>query len=186
MVKLDREYKHWFECMHPRLGMLEEEIFYQHPIEDIKCNQIGMLYYDEERYVAYEMRTGSVVREFEAWNGKGVRVIGSKLKVIWECYHNQKLEAGAHFLFTNGNPLDLTMKNILAINKIDPDTKQQASKTKVRFIQNSVEHLVKLEAKYEKRGIEQKQLHDLLQIPNWLSGARKKWKGATPKAYVKK
>lgn len=164
---------------------LEEEIFFQHPSEEIKCNQIGMLYYNEEHYVAYDMRSGSVVRKYEDWNGKRVRLIGSKLKVIWECYHNQKLEAGAHFLFTNGNPLDLTMENVLAISRLDPHTKQEASKTKVRFIKNSVEHLVKLESKYEKRGIDKDTLHELLQIPNWLLGARSRYSGAIPKALQK-
>ena len=185
MERQDKEYKHWFECMYPVLKDKEKEIFYQHPLEDIKCNQLGVLYYNEERYTTYDLRSGSVVREHYAWNGVKAKIIGTKLKIIWECYHNNNLASGSQFLFTNGNPLDLTMENVLAINRIDEATKKEVTKIKARFIQNSVEHLIKLEAKYEKRGIEQKQLHDLLQIPNWLVGARKRYKGAIPKALQK-
>jgi len=185
MVKQDREFKHWFECMYPTLGEDEEEIFYQHPTEGIKCNQLGILFYDEERYVSYDMTTGSVVREFGAYNGDKIRVIGSKTKIIWECYHGKHLESGCHFLYLNGNPLDSTKENLLAVSKIDPITKAIATEVKLKFIRNTVEHLVKLEAKYDKRGIGKEALHKLLHIPNWLVGARKRWKGPVPKARLK-
>lgn len=178
-----RDPKHWFECLYPTLEKKDKEIFFKHPFEDIKCNQLGVLYYDEERYVAYDSRTGSVVREHLAWNGKAVRVLGSRSKVVWECYHQEKLESGSHFIFMNCNTLDWSMENLLILSKLDANTKSEVTKARSEFIKNTVEHLVKLEAKYEKRGIEQKQLHDLLQIPNWLSGARSRYKGAK---YAKK
>lgn len=168
------EPKHWFECMFPVLEDHEEEIFFPHPVEDIKCNQLGILYFDPDRYVCYELRSGSVVREHAIWNGKKVRVVGSKLKVIWECYHHQKLEMGVHFTFLNGNPLDLTLENLMALNKMDPTTKQKAARVKTIFTKNSVDRLLKLEIKYEKKGIGKEQLHEILQLPNWLSCARKR------------
>jgi hypothetical protein len=132
------------------------------------------------------MVTGSVVREFAAYNGDKIRVIGAKPKIIWECYHGKFLESGCHFLYLNGNTLDTTKENLLAVSKIDPITKAIATEAKLKFIRNTVEHLVKLEAKYEKRGIDKDTLHKLLHIPNWLVGARKRWKGPVPKAKVKK
>jgi hypothetical protein len=185
MEKQDRDFEHWFECMYPTLRVDEEEIFYHHPIEEIKCNQLGVLYFDEDQYVAYDMVSGSVVRALNEKPGEKIRVVGAKPKVIWECYHNQKLESGSHFLYLNGNSLDCTKENLLAVSKTDPITKLHALQTKAKFIYNSVEHLVKLEAKYEKRGIDKDTLYKILSIPNWLGGARKKWKGPVPKAKLK-
>ena len=185
MARQDREYKHWFECLYPMLAEDEEEVFYQHPTEGIKCNQLGILFYDEDRYVAYDMVTGSVVREFGSYNGDKIRIVGAKPKIIWECYHQEKLGSGSHFLFLNGNPLDLTKENLLTVSKTDPITKAFATEARRRFIYNSVEHLVKLEAKYDKRGIDKDTLHKLLSLPNWLVGARKRWKGPVPKAKSK-
>jgi len=177
---------HWFETMMPELEPGEKEIFFKHPVEDIKCNQLGVIYYDEERYVCYDTRTGSVVKEMEKWNKKLTRAVATKNKVIWECYHQDKLDAGTQFLFTNGNPLDVTKANLLAITKLDPAVRQNASKIKKQFINASVDHLVKLEAKYKKKGIEPDLLQDLLQLPNWLLGARKKWTGPVPRALARK
>lgn len=185
MERQDREYKHWFECLYPVLGESEEEIFYHHPTEEIKCNQIGILFYSDERYVSYDMPTGSVVREFSSYNKGKMRIVGAKPKIIWECYYGRPLESGSHFLFLNGNPLDVSKDNLLAINKTDPTTKAIAIEVKREFIYNSVQHLVKLEEKYKKRGIDPETLHKLLIIPNWLSGARKRWKGPVPKAKSK-
>ena len=178
--------KHWFETMLPELEPGEKEIFFKHPVEDIKCNQLGVIYYDEERYVCYETRSGSAVKELEKWNKKRARAVATKTKVIWECYHGDNLESGTQFLYTNGNPLDVTKENLLAITRLDATVRQNASKTKKQFINNSVDHLIKLEAKYKKRGIDSDLLHELLLLPNWLLGARKKWTGPVPKALEKK
>ena len=172
--------------MLPELEPGEKEIFFKHPREDIKCNQLGVLYYDEERYVCYDTRTGSVVKELEKWNKKKARVIATKTKVIWECYHRDNLELGTKFMFTNGNPLDVTKANLLAIIKLEDTARQDAAKIKKTFIKNSVDHLIKLEAKYKKKGIEPDLLHQLLQLPNWLLCSRKKWTGPVPKALRRK
>jgi predicted metallo-beta-lactamase superfamily hydrolase len=186
MTKPDKVYKHLFECMYPVLKEKEKEIFFKHPTEDIKCNQLGVIYYDEERYVCYDTRTGSVIKELEKWNKKAARTIATKNKVIWECYHQDNLEAGTQFLFTNGNPLDLTKDNLLAITRLEPEVRKSASETKKRFIKNSVDYLVHMESKFEKRGMDKPALYEALQIPNWLLGARKRWTGPVPRALKRK
>lgn len=175
--------KHFFQAKFPTIEDHEEEIFYQHPTEDIKCNQVGILYYDEDRYSAYSTLSGSVVREHQTYNGRAARLVGSKPKVIWECYHNRLLERGSHFLFLNANPLDLTKENLLTLIEIDPDIRKEAAKAKKKFIDNSMDHLIRLEKKFEKEGITNQQLHKMLQIPNWLSCARRKYKGPDAKSH---
>ena len=186
MKKSVLEFKHWFECVYSKLEDHEEEIFFQHPVEEIRCNQLGILYYDESRYVSYDMRSGTVVREHGSYNGGRPRLVGTKQKVIWECFHNQILDPGCHFLYTNCNPIDFSIENLLAVPSIDKSFKLELLRKKNRFIKTSVEHLVKLETKYEKRDIDKNTLYELLQLPNWLLGARKKWTGPVPKALVKK
>ena len=174
--------KNLFQAKFPTLEDHEEEIFYQHPTEDIKCNQLGVLYYDEDRYSTYPTASGATVREHQKFNKEGARSVGSKIKIIWECYHQEILGIGAHCLFLNANPLDRTKENILMISKIDPATKKEASRAKAKFISNTVDHLITLERKFEKEGISNQQLHKLLQIPNWLTCARRKYKGPDAKA----
>jgi hypothetical protein len=172
--------------MYPTLPDLEEEIFYQHPTEAIKCNQLGVLYYDEERYVTYDVRSGSVVREHAAWNGVKARLVGSRPKVVWECYHQEKLGNGVHFVYMNSNPLDLSIENLKVHSKLDARTKLETSKVKSLFVKNSVEYLIKLEDKHKKRGMDKSDLHEALQIPNWLSGARSRYTGPVSKYKVEK
>lgn len=186
MKKPVSEFNHWFECKYPELQPDEEEIFFQHPVEEICCNQLGALYYDEVRYISYDMRTGTIVREHGSYNGVGTRVVGTKQKIIWECFRNEILRSGCHFLYVNGNPLDVSINNLIAVYDIDKKEKQELLKVKQRFIENSVHHLVKLEEKYKKRGIDPDELHELLQLPSWLMTGRRKWKGPVPKALVKK
>jgi hypothetical protein len=178
--------KNLFQAKFPTIEDHEEEIFFQHPKEDIKCNQLGVLYYDEDRYSVYTTVSGSTIREHEKYNKVGARSVGSKIKIIWECYHHETLETGAHFLFLNANPLDLTKENVLIISRIDPITKKEAAKAKSKFVSNSIDHLMVLERKFEKEGISNQQLHKLLQIPNWLACARKKYKGPAAKSRTRK
>jgi hypothetical protein len=186
MEKPGRVFKHLFECTYPVLPEHEEEIFFQHPTEAIKCNQLGVLYYDEERYASYHIDTGSVVREHQTWNKVKARLVGSKPKVIWECYYQEKLGNGIHFVYLNCNYLDLRKENLRIQSKLDAQTKMATTKAKSRFIQNSVEYLMKLESKHEKRGMDKTDLHKALQIPNWLSGARKRYTGPVSKYKVEK
>lgn len=164
----------------------EEEIFFEHPTEDIRCNQLGVLYFDEDRYVSYTMTTGSIVREHESYNGLRIRMVGSKHKIAWECFHGEILDSGTHFMFRNANSLDTTKDNLLPLTRVDKSIKAEASATKSKFFKASLEHLIKLEEKHKERGIESAELHKLLQLPTWLTGARKRWKGPVPKALAKK
>jgi len=59
--------------------------------------------------------------------------------------------------------------------------RQPYLRTKARFIQASVEHLIKLEDRMEKVGVDREQLYDMLLLPQWLKGARAKYLPPRPK-----
>lgn len=177
---------HWFECLYPTLEPGEEEIFYQHPTEGFKCNQLGVLYYDEARYVVYDLLRASVVRELAVWNGDKMRALGSKFKIVWECYHGEIIEGRSHFTLANNNPLDLTRENLLLTTNVDKKDRLRMAAKKSRFVKASAEYLVGIEPKYEKRGMDNQQLYKSLLLPNWLITARKKYKGPVPKSYARK
>ena len=99
----------YFDALSPQLEDHEPEIFFQHPTEDIKCNQIGAIYYNEEKYFYLNVAIGGVIREAAYRPGeKSRRNVGSKVRVVWECYTGKVYDGPGtpHFFFGNGNLLD--------------------------------------------------------------------------------
>ena len=161
--------RHLFEAKFPMLEDHEEEVFYQHPTLDIKCNQLGVIYCDESLFGIYEKADTSMVR-----NQATKRSHGTKLRVIWECYTG-KLVFSPHFFFANGNPLDLRKENLVMSGPLSGKERDPYLTTKTRFIRASVEHLMKLEARMERVGVDKEQVYEILQIPYWLRVARSKY-----------
>ena len=160
--------KHFFESKFPTLEDHEEEIFFHHPLYNIKCNQIGVLYYDEEVFVLYQNCKGNTIKNKEI-----SKTIGSKTKVAWECYHGEIL-AGTHFLYVNGNVLDARKENLMAPSKLSKQELAKLSKVKKNYCLASAIYLKKIESRMEKVGIGKEELYDLLVLPNWLKMMRKK------------
>ena len=179
-----REAKHIFEALFPMLEDHEEEIFFQHPTEAIKCNQIGILYYDENVYAVYDKpATGSsVVRKIETATTPRI-VLGTKQRVIWECYTG-KITLSPHFVYKNGNPLDLRFENMAVTSELPRKEWEQYQRVRRAFVQKSVEHLLKLESRAEKMGMDRYELYSFLILPNWLVAARAKLDSA-PKKYTR-
>lgn len=160
--------EHLFQAKFPVLEPHEEEIFYHHPVEEIYCNQLGALYFEEGTYIIYDKNESKLVRHMKT--GKNV---GSKMRIIWECYVG-KIVSGPHFLYVNGNPLDTRFENIRKTSEVSKEEWEILQKTKKRFIQKSVEYLLKLEARAEKIGVDKEQLYQILMLPYWLTSARLK------------
>lgn len=161
----------------------EEEIFYQHPEFDIKCNQLGALYLDEDVYYVVYSRYGIYVRSRENQNGK-IKFrdnLGMKQKIVWECYAGRRLNSGKQFYHVNGNVLDFSYGNLAPAASSDPKAAAAMVGKKKRFIQTSVDRLLELELKYQERGIPKDELHELLQLPQWLISAREKKISPPPK-----
>jgi len=167
--------RHWFEAKFPSLEDHEEEIFYQHPQHDIKVNQLGVLYCDNDKYGVYDNVDNSMVREQSTR-----RSLGTKTRIIWECYTGQSIFT-PHFFYVNGNPLDTRFENMVLSGPLSATARQPYLRTKSRFIQASVEHLIKLEDRMEKVGVDREQLYDMLLLPQWIKGARAKYLPPRPK-----
>ena len=161
--------RHLFEARFPSLEDHEEEIFYQHPTQDIRVNQLGVIYCNESIFSIYDKRGTSIVRIMKT----GLS-FGSKTKVIYECYTG-KTVSSPHFFFANGNPLDTRKENLVMSGPLSGKEREPYIRTKNRFIKASVEHLVKLETKMEAVGIGKTELHELLLLPQWLKAARERY-----------
>ena len=160
--------------MFPMLEDGEKEIFYQHPEHDIKVNQLGVIYCDNDKYGIYDKVDTSMVRSQITR-----RSLGTKTRIIWECYTGQ-LVFTPHFFFVNANPLDTRKENMVLSGPVSAKDRQPYLRTRARFTQASVEHLMKIEGRMEKVGLSKAELYDLLLLPQWLKSAREKYSPPLP------
>ena len=167
--------KHLFEAKFPTLEDHEEEIFFPHPKHDIKVNQLGVIYCDNDKYGIYDKRDTSMVREQITRNS-----VGTKTRIIWECYTGEIVNT-PHFFFVNANPLDTRFENMVLSGPLSAKERAPYLRTKSCFIQASVEHLMKIEDRMEKEGVGKAQLYDMLLLPQWLKSARAKYLPPRPK-----
>lgn len=158
--------EHLFQAKFPTLEPHEEEVFFHHPEEEIYCNQLGVLYFEPGTYVIYEKNDSSMVRRIGT-----KKTSGSKMRIIWECYTGQKT-TNPHFLYVNGNPLDTRFENLRKTSELSKTEWEILQKTKKRFIQKSVDYLLKLEARADKIGMDKEGLYKILMLPYWLISAR--------------
>ncbi len=160
-----------FDALSPMLEDHEEELFFQHPTLDIKCNQLGAVYYNEDKYMYLHNKQGGSFMETRSRKN-----LGSKVRVVWECYQGQTHSGSGspHFFFANGNILDYRPENVFLSNDLLPKEKAQMAREKAKFILSSVQRLMELEIYYEKRGIKKEELHTAMLIPVWLVNARKR------------
>ena len=161
--------RHLFEAKFPSLEDHEEEVFYQHPVHDIKVNQLGVIYCDESIFGIYNKRGTSMVRLLKTTNS-----VGTKTKVIWECYTGEIVHS-PHFFFANGNPLDLRRENLVMSGPLSNREREPYIRIKNRFIKASVEHLIKIETRMEAVGVDKTELYEMLLLPHWLIGARERY-----------
>jgi len=171
---------HWFEAMFPSLEDGEEEIFYQHPLYDIKVNQLGVIYCDNNAFGIYDKIDTTMVRSQITRNS-----VGTKTRIIWECYTGEIVNT-PHFFFVNANPLDTRFENMVLSGPLSAKERAPYLRTKNRFTQASVEHLMKIEVRMEKVGVDKDQLYELLLLPQWLKSARKKYLPPKPSKQQRK
>ena len=167
--------RHLFEAKFPSLEDHEEEVFYQHPVHDIKVNQLGVIYCDESILAIYERRGTSMVRDLKT--GKS---FGTKTKIIWECYTGEIVHS-PHFFYANGNPMDLRGENLIMSGPLSDKARQPYLRIKRGFVQASVEHLVGLETRMAAVGIDKTELYEMLLLPRWLVGVRERYVPPAPK-----
>jgi hypothetical protein len=100
----------YFELILPTLEADEEEVWFTHPFENIKCNQLGILDFDDQEYLMVDLPTKSCYLRKRNHEGKFVISIGTKSNVVWECYHQKKYKT--RILHTNHNEKDYTFDNL--------------------------------------------------------------------------
>ena len=163
---------HFFEALPPQLEPHEEEIIYPHPTwPGVSCNQLGIVYIDDEIYTSLHYFNSPFFRSIKAPHFN----LGAKPVVVYECYHGTRIK-GKMIYHINGNVYDYRKENLLVCGDLKNPLTKVAKENKSSFILKSVQHLVKLENKFIKEGISNQELHETLMLPPWLIAARKKYK----------
>ena len=154
----------YFDCVWPRLEDNEDEEFFYHPtLEGIYCNQIGMLYLDDDLYT--QIINGYV------YIIPTKKIIGRDEEIVWECYHSQIL-LDDKIDFKDGNHLNRTRDN-LYIKSREPYKRKSEVRSLDSFWKNSINYLNELEEKWAKLGVSPDHLHEMLQISHLLKAKRK-------------
>ena len=174
--------KHYFEALSPQLEEDEEEIFFHHPTEDLYCNQLGIIFYNEEKYYMVHTSAGTTLRYTDRESGHQTkRAVGAKARIVWECYNSSgKTMTHPHFYHRNGNVMDFSYGNVVTAEDLTSKERMMVAGKRRRFIQESIRYLIQLEKKHEEgMGIEA--LYQSLMLPDWLVNGRQKLDGAPPK-----
>lgn len=158
-----------FDAKIPVLEDHEEEILFFHPIwKGIKCNQLGVVYFDEEKYSSIGLFPNITYRTLKSPH----TVLGTKEVVVYECYYGGDFKR-KQFYHVNGNPYDFTPDNLIPTNDYKHPRREEAKENKKRFLEKTLHHLVRLEEKFNKEGISNQELHDFLMLPLWIRNARR-------------
>ena len=151
-----------FDCLYPQLEDHEEEIIYQHPIyPDIKCNQIGVLYYDESKYATGVNHGIPSLRTIKSNNNK---FIGSKWRMCWECYHGK--EAPSLVNLWDFNPYNCTKENLYLTKEIPKNEYQYRLHLRKKFAAKTIEKLEAFAARHDHMTIDEIKAH--FQLPVFL------------------
>ena len=172
------EAKSLFDAVPPKLEDHEEEIIYVHPaLPDISCNQLGVLYFDEDKYVLLENVNGSYLRSKSNKGDK--KSYGTKLRILWECYGGKLYGKthSPHIYQINANIYDCTRENLLLATEADKKTQAELNLRKKVFVNESILRLIEIEKKWTPLGYSPEELWTLMALPFWLVGARRRHSG---------
>lgn len=132
---------HIFQCTVPPPP--EEFIYYYHPVFPIKCDNLGILDFDESRLEGFDISGWEIsfdtkgqvsVSKFYDYNTSleqfkelfpGTRTVGAskslyigpRERVAYECY-TQRRANGEHVNYYNNNPWDLRKDNLFTTNEV--------------------------------------------------------------------
>lgn len=158
-----------FDAKIPILENHEEEVFFFHPKwEGIKCNQLGVVYFDEDVYAVLNCSPSAIFRTIL----RPHVVLGTKEIITYECYYGGDWK-GKQFYHINGNPYDFSPDNLIPTNNHNHPRHEEAKENKKKFLEKTLHHLVRLEEKFNKEGISNQELYKFLMLPLWIINARK-------------
>jgi hypothetical protein len=163
----------YFTAGFPKIPDTEELKTYPHPYHSgLSCNQLGVLTYPEENFMTGTLpKFGLVLFALDENNKKAYA--GSVVKILYECYNNVRLPKSYKSIrFLNGNSLDVRQENLL-FGVQPPLTEYTCITNNCNFQWNSLQYLLDMEKRFEKRGLIPEVLQDLLGLPKWLKTLRR-------------
>jgi hypothetical protein len=135
--------RHLFEDCLPKLEEGEEEIFYPHPIYDLSCNQIGLIYPGETlTYYSYS----TLADKCNVNDLKNYKTSAPRLKIIAQCFAGHT-DIPFRTVPLDGNPYNTTASNLLYPKSFNKVANENYHNFKQRTIQYMLERDKKLEAK---------------------------------------
>lgn len=159
----------YFEQVLPSLEADEEEVWFTHPFENVKCNQLGILAFDEEEYLMVDLAHKSCYIRKRNHLGKFVISIGTKSNVVWECYH--QIKSKSRILHINHNEEDYTFDNLYSTAEESQYEKVVRNKEKREWETRSAKVLLEKELEMAAKGLDKETYRNLLNIPSWLRSA---------------
>lgn len=152
---------HFFNATYPVLEDHEEEIWYNHFQLPLKCNQLGLLIFDDD----FDVQYNSIKGDYSVKTGTSKRSLGTRQKLVWECYYGIAC-VGSMVMFKDANPFNLTQENLWRVES--GSTFKRYNAIKNEFTQKTFEYLSEKAKKYEERGVDIKDYIEILALPLWL------------------
>jgi len=152
---------HYFNTILPIIPMGEPEVFFSHPTLDIKCNQVGVVYFgDSYEEVSYSPNTEKfTISKNRADSQRSF----AKFKIVTECYLGEettRLERKT----VNGILTDLRPENVLV-----QDYQAKGAKLNTNlFIHRSVVYMLEKDKILEDRGIAPQEYWGEFKLPNYI------------------
>ena len=159
----------YFQCVLPSLEPNEEEIWFQHPTESLKCNQLGVLFFDEEEYSMVHLPPKGCYLRKRNEAGQFYISIGTKSNIVWECYHQTQTKC--RIIHLNYNEIDFTISNLYSIAEETPYQNIVRNKKRRAWEKESAHVLLRKEAAAAAKGLDRETYRALMRFPAWLISA---------------
>jgi len=161
--------EHIFQKCFPQLEDGEEEILYPHPIYDLSCNQIGIIYPGESiTYYSFSVLSEKVnINDLET-----VKTSTPKSKLIAQCFAGS-MEVPFSIIPLDGNPYNTTRENYLYPKNL----KKLASENFSKFKAKSLEHMLKRDVILKAKGLYPGPYWALQKLPDYLRNLYEKETG---------
>ena len=142
---MNLKYQHFFEALPPKISPEKLNIWFSHPSIDAEVNEFGearstipdQVFYDTDKVGYYALR-------FTKGQIKGLY---KKTGFLFCCYH-QTGKPPRQIFYLDGNPYNFTKSNLIGLNYAGPDLILPAMLNTHAFIENTVQKIPEILAKY--------------------------------------
>jgi len=150
--------KHLFEDCLPRLEDSEPEIFYKHPVYDLKCNQIGIIYKEE----ALKNFSYSIISDkYSLSDLKNYKIAVPRLKLLAQCFYGS-MDIKPRIVPLDGNPINTTPENLVYPKELNRKAKANYNE----FKQQTLMYMLERDKDLQKTGIDPQHYWALLKLIN--------------------